>query len=178
MAHTKQTSWGVALSGKSRATYPHRKEVHKQTKPKKRLGSTTDPRVPIAVWLARENVALRSKASNATPQGFYKPPTEPTKSGNKCSYGRRALNEIRFYQKNVNLLIRQLPFSRFVRELLFEEKSNIHIQALALHVLQWASEAYIVGLLEDTNLCALHTKRVTIMPKDIQLARRIRGERA
>ena len=65
-----------------------------------------------------------------------------------------------------------------MRELLFEEKSNLRIQALALHVLQWASEAYIVGLLEDTNLCALHAKRVTIMPKDIQLARRIHGEHA
>ena len=44
--------------------------------------------------------------------------------------------------------------------------------------LQEASEAYLVGLFEDTNLCAIHAKRVTIMPKDIQLARRIRGERA
>ena len=44
--------------------------------------------------------------------------------------------------------------------------------------LEEASEAYLVGLFEDTNLCAIHAKRVTIMPKDIQLARRIRGERA
>ena len=44
--------------------------------------------------------------------------------------------------------------------------------------LQEASEAYLVGLFEDTNLCAIHAKRVTIMPKDVQLARRIRGERA
>ena len=47
-----------------------------------------------------------------------------------------------------------------------------------LFSLQEASEAYLVGLFEDTNLCAIHAKRVTIMPKDIQLARRIRGERA
>ena len=38
--------------------------------------------------------------------------------------------------------------------------------------------SYLVGLFEDTNLCAIHAKRVTIMPKDIQLARRIRGERS
>ena len=44
--------------------------------------------------------------------------------------------------------------------------------------LQEASEAYLVGLFADTNLCAIHAKRVTIMPKDIQLARRIRGERS
>ncbi len=48
----------------------------------------------------------------------------------------------------------------------------------AAMALQEASEAYLVGLFEDTNLCAIHAKRVTIMPKDIQLARRIRGERA
>ena len=47
-----------------------------------------------------------------------------------------------------------------------------------LSYFQEASEAYLVGLFEDTNLCAIHAKRVTIMPKDIQLARRIRGERA
>ena len=47
-----------------------------------------------------------------------------------------------------------------------------------IFVFQEASEAYLVGLFEDTNLCAIHAKRVTIMPKDIQLARRIRGERA
>ena len=47
-----------------------------------------------------------------------------------------------------------------------------------LRIVQEAAEAYLVGLFEDTNLCAIHAKRVTIMPKDIQLARRIRGERA
>ena len=51
-------------------------------------------------------------------------------------------------------------------------------QSAAVGALQEASEAYLVGLFEDTNLCAIHAKRVTIMPKDIQLARRIRGERA
>ena len=49
---------------------------------------------------------------------------------------------------------------------------------MAVHILQWAAEAYLVGLLEDTNLCALHAKRCTILQKDIQLARHIHGERA
>ena len=44
--------------------------------------------------------------------------------------------------------------------------------------LQEASEAYLVSLFEDTNLAAIHAKRVTIQPKDLQLARRLRGERA
>uniref|UniRef100_M3YJI6 Core Histone H2A/H2B/H3 domain-containing protein n=1 Tax=Mustela putorius furo TaxID=9669 RepID=M3YJI6_MUSPF len=51
-------------------------------------------------------------------------------------------------------------------------------ESSAVMALQEACEAYLVGLFEDTNLCAIHAKRVTIMPKDIQLARRIRGERA
>ena len=178
MARTKQTSRGGAVGGKPKATYPHTKPVRKQTKPRKRVGSRTNPQIPAAVRLARENAALRSKASNATPQGYYKPPEGKTKSGTRRKYGRRALNEIQFYQRNVNLLIRRLPFSRLIRELLFERKVDFRIQALAVYALQWASEAYLVGLLEDSNLCALHARRCTIMPKDIQLARRIRGERA
>ena len=57
-------------------------------------------------------------------------------------------------------------------------KTDLRFQSSAVLALQEASEAYLVGLFEDTNLCAIHAKRVTIMPKDIQLARRIRGERA
>ena len=55
---------------------------------------------------------------------------------------------------------------------------DARMQSSALLALQEASEAYLVGLFEDTNLCAIHAKRVTIQPKDMQLARRIRGERS
>ena len=70
---------------------------------------------------------------------------------------------------------------RLVREILqdFDDKrSDLRVQSTALLALQEASEAYLVYLFEDTNLCAIHAKRVTIMPKDMQLARRLRGERA
>ena len=76
------------------------------------------------------------------------------------------------------LLIRKLPFQRLVREIAQDFKTDLRFQSSAVLALQEASEAYLVGLFEDTNLCAIHAKRVTIMPKDIQLARRIRGERA
>ena len=89
-----------------------------------------------------------------------------------------ALREIRKYQKNTELLIRKLPFQRLVREIASDFKTDLRFQSQAILALQEASEAYLVGLFEDTNLCAIHAKRVTIMPKDIQLARRIRGERA
>jgi histone H3 len=65
-----------------------------------------------------------------------------------------------------------------VREIAQDFKTDLRFQSHAVLALQEAAEAYLVGLFEDTNLCAIHAKRVTIMPKDIQLARRIRGERA
>jgi len=91
--------------------------------------------------------------------------------------GTVALREIRKYQ-STELLIRKLPFQRLVREIAQDFKTDLRFQSSAVMALQEAAEAYLVGLFEDTNLCAIHAKRVTIMPKDIQLARRIRGERA
>ena len=95
--------------------------------------------------------------------------------------GTVALREIRRYQKSTDLLIRKLPFKRLVREIIGKQPSSFweeyRIQESALLALREASEAYLIGLFEDTNLCAIHAKRVTITPKDIQLARRMRGER-
>ena len=91
--------------------------------------------------------------------------------------GTVALREIRKYQKSTELLLRKLPFQRLVREIATEFKTDLRFQSSAVLALQEAAESYLVGLFEDTNLCAIHAKRVTIMPKDIQLARRIRGER-
>ncbi|KAJ3705853.1 hypothetical protein LUZ61_009558 [Rhynchospora tenuis] len=67
---------------------------------------------------------------------------------------------------------------RLVREIAQDLKTDLRFQSSAMAAIQEAAEAYLVGLFEDTNLCVIHAKRVTIMPKDIQLARRIRGERA
>jgi histone H3/H4 len=92
--------------------------------------------------------------------------------------GTVALREIRKYQKSTDLLIRKLPFQRLVREIAQDFKNDLRFQSSAIAALQEAAEAYLVGLFEDANLCAIHSKRVTIMPKDIGLARRIRGERA
>jgi histone H3 len=76
------------------------------------------------------------------------------------------------------LLIRKLPFQRLVREIANDFKTDLRFQSSAVLALQEAAEAYLTGLFEDTQLCAIHAKRVTIMQKDMQLARRIRGERA
>ncbi len=100
-----------------------------------------------------------------------------TKKHKRFRPGPTAVREIRKYQKSTELLIRKLPFQRLVREIAQDFKTDLRFQSHAVLALQEASEAYLVGLFEDTNLVAIHAKRVTIMPKDIQLARRIRGER-
>ncbi|KAI5928789.1 histone-fold-containing protein [Camillea tinctor] len=92
--------------------------------------------------------------------------------------GTKALREIRKLQSNTDLLIRKLPFSRLVREIALGIRppdEGMRWQSQAIMALQEAAEAFLVHLFEDTNLCAIHAKRVTIMQKDIQLARRIRG---
>lgn len=91
--------------------------------------------------------------------------------------GEGALREIRRYQHSTDLLIRRLPFARLVREIQQGLTNRPYSwQASAILALQEASEAHLIGLFEDCNLCAIHGKRVTIMPKDMQLARRIRGQ--
>ncbi len=91
--------------------------------------------------------------------------------------GTVALREIKRYQKSTELLIRKLPFQKLVREIASSFKSDLRFQSSAILALQEASESYLVGLFEDTNLCAIHAKRVTIMPKDMILAKRIRGDK-
>lgn len=121
------------------------------------------PRKQLAAKAAR-------KSTPAAAGGVKKP--------HRYRPGTVALREIRKYQKSTDLLIRKLPFQRLVREIAQDYKTDLRFQSFAVLALQEASEAYLVGLFEDTNLCAIHAKRVTIMPKDMQLARRIRGERA
>jgi len=96
--------------------------------------------------------------------------------------GTKALKEIRKYQKSYNLLIPSLPFSRLVREVSQSTASTtagiqeLRFQSGALLALQESAEAYLTTLFEDTVLCSIHAKRVTIMPRDMRLARRIRGD--
>ncbi|KAM9338202.1 histone H3-like centromeric protein A isoform 1-T2 [Symphorus nematophorus] len=90
--------------------------------------------------------------------------------------GTKALMEIRKYQKSTDLLLRKGPFSRLVREVCENfTRESLRWQVYALLALQEAAEAFLVMLFSDANLCAIHAKRVTLFPRDIQLARRIRG---
>jgi len=116
---------------------------------------------------------LASKAARkATPS------TGGVKKAHRYRPGTVALREIRRYQKGTDLLLKKAPFQRLVREVAQDFKTDLRFQSSAVMALQEASEAFLIGLFEDTNLCAIHARRVTIMPKDMQLARRIRGERS
>ena len=131
---------------------------------------------------ARKQATTASKAprkvvGNKVPARKTAPVAQGIKKPHRYRPGTVALREIRKFQKSTDLLIRKLPFQRVVREISSDYKSDLRFQSQAILALQEAAEAYLVGLFEDTNLCAIHAKRVTIMPKDMQLARRIRGGR-
>lgn len=130
---------------------------------------------------ARKNTgakAPRKHLANKAARKTATPANAGVKKPHRYRPGTVALREIRKYQKSTDLLIRKLPFQRLVREIASEYKNDLRFQSSAVLALQEAAEAYMIGLFEDTNLCAIHAKRVTIMPKDMQLARRIRGERS
>ena len=129
----------------------------------------------------RKQLATKAARKSAPATGGVKKP-------HRYRPGTVALREIRRFQKSADLLIRKAPFQRLVKEItekLPQSAYGTHVnvaetrfQGSAVLAQQEAAEAYLVGIKEDSNLCAIHAKRVTIMPKDIQLARRIRGERS
>ena len=90
--------------------------------------------------------------------------------------GTIALREIRRYQKSTQMLMPRAPFQRLVRNICSSIDGDLRFQSQALIALQESAEAYITGLFEDANLCAIHANRVTLMKKDMVLARRIRGD--
>ena len=172
-----------------------RKTVGEQPKPST-SGSSQSRRKPSARSvreaqeelkrvLAKKREEERKKAAaKAAKKSGQKAPKGGVKKRYRYRPGTVALKQIRRYQKTTELLIRKLPFQHLVREIAGDTEvirsplcSKVRFQSAAIMTLQEASEAYLVGLFEDSNLCAIHAKRVTIMPKDIQLARRIRGER-
>ena len=116
----------------------------------------------------RKQLATKTARNSAGKGGVKKP--------HRYRPGTVALREIRKYQKLTDLLIRREPFMRLICEIAQDFKDELRFQSTAFLAAQEASEAYLVGLFEDTNLCAIHGGRKTIMPKDQQLARRIRGE--
>jgi len=125
------------------------------------------PRNPVVAAA----LAARVKA------GVVRKIAPPARKAYRYRPGTVALRQIRKYQKSTDLLIKRLPFSRLVREIGADFKNDLRFQNTALLALQEAAEAYLVSIFADTNLCAIHAGRITIQPKDMQLALRIRGGR-
>ena len=124
-------------------------------------------RKPTGGKAPRKQLATKA-ARRSAPGGVKKP--------HRYRPGTVALRHIRKYQRSTDLLIKKLPFQRLVREIAQDFKHDLRFQSTAILALQEAAEAHLVAMFQDTNLCALHAKRVTIMPRDLQLARRIRGD--
>ena len=135
--------------------------------------ATKAPHKTLSVAQAQKNAWKAINADKKIPGS-----TGGLKRPMRYKPGTVALREIRRYQKMTELLIRKLPFNCLVWEIAQDFKTDLCFQSTAIIALQEAAEAYLVGLFEDTNLCATHAKRVTIMQKDIQLARQIYGEHA
>ena len=157
-----------------------------QSKHKPSARSVREAQEELKKVLAKKREEERKKAADRlAKKGGQKAPKGRVKKCYRYQPGTIALQQIRQYQRSTELLIRKLPFQRLVREIAGDSQiitsplcGKVRFQSAAIMALQEAAEAYLVGLFEDTNLCAIHAKRVTIMPKDIQLARRTRGERA
>ena len=155
-------------------------------KPKPSARSVREAQEELKRVLAKKKEEeCKKAAARLAKKSGQKAPKGGVKKHYRYRPGTVALKQIRQYQKSTELLIRKLPFQRLVREIAGDSEiitsplcGKVRFQSAAIMALQKAAEAYLVGLFEDTNLCAIHAKRVTIMPKDIQLARRIRGERA
>lgn len=113
------------------------------------IGKSTGGKAP------RKQLASKAARKSAPSTGGVKKP-------HRYKPGTVALREIRRYQKSTELLIRKLPFQRLVREIAQDFKSDLRFQSSAIGALQESVEAYLVSLFEDTNLCAIHAKRVTI----------------
>lgn len=122
------------------------------------------------------NLPSKSHITNSSAAGD----PAPQRAKRRYKPGTVALKQIRHYQRTWSLLLLKLPFARLVREIALgilppDVGDELRWQSQAIMALQEAAEAFLIHLFEDTNLCAIHAKRVTIMQKDIQLARRIRG---
>ncbi|CAD6908651.1 unnamed protein product [Tilletia controversa] len=130
--------------------------------------------------MARTKQTARQSTGGKAPRAQLAKKAEKLllKKPHRYKPGTVALREIRKYQKTTELCIRKLPFQRLVREISQDIKTDLRFQSGAIAALQEASEAYLVSVLSDANLAAIHAKRVTIKPKDLALARRLRGDRS
>ncbi|KAL0221037.1 hypothetical protein RCL1_000891 [Eukaryota sp. TZLM3-RCL] len=154
-----------------------RQPVPTSTRTSKRTAAasakTTKKTVP-APSMKTSQKAVSAKGTKSTSKKSVLQTTPKQKKPHRYRPGTVALREIRKYQKETKLLLRKLPFQRLVREI--ARGSGTDALRFPLEALQEAAENYLVGLFEDSNLCTIHAKRVTVMPRDMNLALRLRGD--
>ena len=142
------------------------------------------PKVKIAAQIdsklasdKKEKVkSIKTKLISKAPKENSQVAEKKERKSFKFRPGTVALREIKKYQKSTDLLLPFAPFQRLVREITKGIDHDLRFQSQALIALQESAEAYLVGLFEDSQLCAIHANRVTVLKKDIDLARRIRGD--
>jgi len=165
-----------ALAAQASPAPPRRREVPLPASSHRQLAARQD------LTPAKPAKGHKRGRKSATPQRAAVAMKRPRsavvriKKPHRFKPGTVALREIRKYQRSTEFLIRRLPFQRLVREFAQDAKTDLRFQAAALEALQEAAEAYLVGVFEDTNWCAIHAKRVTIQPKDMLLAKRLRRQ--
>ena len=124
---------------------------------------------PAAGKHPRKHLAVKAARKTSTAQGGVKRTT-------RGKPGQVAVREIRKLQRSSELLIRKLPFQHLVRDIADKQKSEVRFQQKALLALQEAAETYLIGYFQDAVSVAVHANRVTLMPKDMKLVRKIRNE--
>eukprot|EP00744_Colponema_vietnamica_P003356 GILI01005157.1.p1 GENE.GILI01005157.1~~GILI01005157.1.p1 ORF type:complete len:157 (+),score=14.59 GILI01005157.1:45-473(+) len=139
------------------------------------VATKTEPTSQRALPKTRKSIASRHIHKNTAITA--KASTAPAKKAHRWRPGTVALREIRKYQASVTMLIRRAPFQRLVREVVQKTKESLRMSRSAVDAIQESTEAYMVSLFADATLCTLHAKRVTLMSRDIKLARRLRGDR-
>ena len=139
---------------------------------------TASNKVPSKTMAAskKKGMSVKSKMSKATAKSSQNTASQADKRKIRYKPGTVALREIKRYQKSTDMLIPRAPFSRLVREICGGIDNELRFQEQTMVALQEASEAYLVGLMEDSALCAIHAKRQTIQKADMTLAKRIRGD--
>ena len=183
MARTKQTARNCPVTG---GKYPRAVREDQTMGPTPPIAEKTPRSQGKTLPVAKKEPRSAGKTTAGKKTVRFQNPNAagrkaPVKAGNarkphRYRPGTVALREIRRYQKSTELLIRKAPFERLVREIAQDFKTELRFRSDSIKAFQEAAEFYLIGLFEDSNLCAIHARRVTIMIKDIQLARRIRGE--
>jgi len=182
MPRTKQTARASTAGKAYRVANPLPTRANRQSNDMSDMSERKEPVKPRIKFTLKKGEHPEKEPRYQKPKITH----DPNKKPHRYRAGTVALREIRRYQHGTELLIRKAPFSRLVREITIDIQKGLDKDrdtvdrwtGEAVGALQEASEAYTTTLFEDTNLLTIHSKRVTVMPKDMILVRRIRGEKA